>query len=290
MKSLLLGRDGQLGWELARLLPALGESVALGRAQCDLSDRDALAACVREARPDVVVNAAAYTTVDRAEREPDVAFAVNAAAPGVLAEEARRAGALLVHYSTDYVFDGEKRAPYVESDATNPLQVYGRSKLEGEQAIRAAGGRHLILRTSWVYAARGRNFLLAILRKAQVEPRLRVVADQRGTPTWAHDLALLTAALLALRTSPEGTFHAASAGEASWWDFACEIVRLAGLPATVEPIPSAEYPTPTVRPPYTVLSSAALPRATGVAAIGEWRARLSVLDQLEVLRDLGRLL
>jgi dTDP-4-dehydrorhamnose reductase len=278
-----------VGGEFERLAGAGGDLVALGRAQCNLADAGALAACVREVRPAVIVNAAAYTAVDRAEREPALAEAVNGRAPGVLAEEAVRLGAYLVHFSTDYVFDGVKRAPYVESDEPHPLQAYGRSKLAGEIAVRAAGARHAILRTSWVYAHRGRNFVRAILDKARKDGRLRVVADQVGTPTWAQDVARLVAGLLRLRELPEGTFHAAAAGEASWCDFAREILRLAGSTAPVEAVTTAEYPTASRRPAYTVLDSGRLPRTTGLAPIGEWRSRLSAINDFEALRDLGRL-
>lgn len=289
MKILLLGRDGQLGWELARLLPTLGELTALDRRQCDLADASQIASRIRSLRPDAIVNAAAYTAVDRAETESDAAYAVNAAAPSILAAEARKIGAYLVHYSTDYVFDGAKGRPYVESDSTHPLQAYGKSKLEGELGIRAADCEHLILRTSWVYAARGRNFLLSILNKAKTEARLRVVADQIGAPTWAFDIAVLTAALLRLGERPGGTFHAAAAGETTWCDFARGILRLARSPVPVDAIATAEYPAATPRPPYSVLCSTLLTQATGVAAIGDWKERLSVLDDLEVLRHLGGL-
>lgn len=278
-----------MGGEFARLAGAGADLVALGRAQCDLAEPGALSACVREVRPAVIVNAAAYTAVDRAEREPALAEAVNGRAPGVLAEEARRLGAYLVHFSTDYVFDGAKRAPYLESDEPHPLQVYGRSKLAGERAIRAAGARHAIVRTSWVYAHRGRNFVHAILYKARTDGRLRVVADQFGTPTWARDLARLVTDLLRLRELPEGTFHAAAAGEATWCDFAREILRLAGSATPVEAVTTAEFPTASRRPAYTVLDSSRLPRATGLAPIGEWRSRLSAFNEVEALGDLGRL-
>ena len=244
---------------------------------------------VRELRPEVIVNAAAYTAVDRAESDAERAHAVNARAPQLLAEEARRIGAYLVHFSTDYVFDGAKRTPYLESDEPHPLQVYGRSKLEGERAVRAAGCRHVILRTSWIYAHRGKNFVLTMLRKARTQAKLRVVADQRGTPTWAFDVATVVANILRLSHLPEGTFHAAASGETTWCEFAREILRLAGLATPVEAVSTAEYPTPSARPAYTVLDSTLLPRNTGIPAIGDWKARLSALDQLKVLRDLGRL-
>lgn len=273
MRLLLLGKDGQVGYELARVLPQ--EIVALDRKQCNLASIDEVTACVRAARPGLIVNAAAYTAVDRAEQEAALAFAVNAAAPAALATEARRLGAFLVHYSTDAVFDGQKRTPYVESDTLNPLQVYGRSKLAGEEAIRGSGCSHLILRSSWVYAGRGKNFVLTMLEKARAGARLRVVADQRGAPTWARDIAQLTAALLRLRERPQGTFHAAAAGATTWWEFSKEIFRLAGLSAEVESVSTAEYANPTPRPAYSVLDSSLLARTTGVPAIGDWRERLS---------------
>jgi dTDP-4-dehydrorhamnose reductase len=248
-----------------------------------------VSAAVRAARPEVIVNAAAYTAVDRAETEAHDATVINARAPALLAAEARSLGAYLVHYSTDYVFDGAKRAPYVESDATNPMQVYGRTKLEGEAAIRASGCRHVILRTSWVYAGRGKNFVLAILARARSGAPLRVVNDQLGTPTWAHDVAALTVELLKLKELPAGTFHAASAGETTWFEFAQRLVRLAGLTAAVEPISTAAYGSPTPRPLYTVLDSSRLAEATGIAPIGDWGDRLVAFDDLEVLRHLGRL-
>ncbi len=189
MRILLTGRSGQVGWELERALTPLGDLIATDRATLDLADADAIRRVVREVKPDVVVNAVAYTAVDRAETEPELAMRINGDAPGVLAEEAKRLDALLVHYSTDYVFDGTKATPYVETDAPGPLNVYGRTKLEGERAIEAVGGAHLILRTSWVYAPRGRNFFLAIAKKARAGEVLRVVDDQTGTPTSAAFLA-----------------------------------------------------------------------------------------------------
>jgi len=278
-----------VGSAFARLAAPLGEIVAYDRNQCDLTDTASLRARVREVRPNVIVNAAAYTAVERAEREAALADAANGRAPGVIAEEARRLDAYLVHYSTDYVFDGEKRSPYVETDATNPLQAYGRSKLAGEQAIREAGCRHVILRSSWVYAHRGRNFVLAILDRARKEGRLRVVADQTGTPTWARDLAQVSFDLLRLREHPEGTFHAASAGQATWHEFAQEVMRLATLAIPVEAVSTAEFPTAIRRPAYTVLDSGKLARETGVAPIGDWRERLSAFNDFEALRNLGGL-
>jgi dTDP-4-dehydrorhamnose reductase len=274
---------------LARLAPRVGQVVALDRAAGDLFDLEGLRARIRDERPSIIVNAAGYTTVERAEREEDLAHKANGIAPGVIAEEALRLDAYLVHYSTDYVFDGKKRSPYLETDATGPLQAYGRSKLAGELAIGKVGCRHAILRSSWVYAHRGRNFVLAILDRARKEGRLRVVADQVGTPTWAEDLARLTVDLLSLRKLPQGTFHAASAGHGTWHEFAQEVMRLAGLTVPVEAVTTAEFPSAIKRPAYTVLDSRRLPRETGLAAIGDWRERLSAFDQVEALRDLGRL-
>ena len=262
MRILLIGPTGQVGGELAPRLAALGGVVALDRRALDLADPDAIRAGVRGARPDVIVNAAAYTAVDRAESEPDRANAINARAPGVLAEEAKSLGALLVHYSTDYVFDGTKASPYTEGDAPNPLSVYGRTKLGGERAIRVSGCRHLILRTSWVYASRGHNFLLTMLRLGAERSELRVVGDQRGAPTWARDIAAATVRLLA--KPPNGLFHLTAAGETTWHGFAREIMRLAGLTPVVHRIRAAEYPTAARRPANSVLDNARLRAAAGV--------------------------
>jgi dTDP-4-dehydrorhamnose reductase len=262
VKILLTGPTGQIGWELAQRLGALGEVVALDRAALDLADGDAIRARVRALRPDAIVNAAAYTAVDRAESEPDRANAINATAPGVLAEEAKSLGALLVHYSTDYVFDGTKGAPYTEDDAPNPLSVYGRTKLDGERAIQASGCRHLILRTSWVYASRGHNFLLTMLRLGAERPELRVVDDQRGAPTWARDIAEATVTLLG--KPPNGLFHLTAAGATTWHGFSCEIMRLAGLTPLVHRIRTAEYPTAARRPANSLLDNARLRAVAGI--------------------------
>ncbi|HEX6266246.1 MAG TPA: dTDP-4-dehydrorhamnose reductase, partial [Burkholderiales bacterium] len=236
MRILLVGRNGQVGRELAQALAPLGEVNAPSRAQLDLTDADRIAAVVRGASPEVIVNAAAYTAVDRAESEPDAAFSVNASAPRLLAEEAARLGALLVHYSTDYVFDGEKAGPYAEDDTPRPLNVYGASKLAGERAIAAAGCRHLILRTSWVYGPHGSNFMRTILRAARERPELRVVDDQWGAPTSSTALARATARLLP--SHPEGLYHITAAGKTTWYGFARAIVARAGLRTPVVPIRS----------------------------------------------------
>lgn len=260
---LITGKDGQVGWELQRSLMPIGRVVAAGRRELDLADSGALRRGLEELRPDIIVNAAAHTDVDGAEREPGPAHAVNATAPGVLAEQAQRHGSLLVHYSSDYVFDGTKDHPYDVSDPPNPLNAYGRSKLAGESAVQASGAAHLILRTSWVYSSRGRNFLRSILRLAAEREELRIVDDQIGAPTWARFLAEATAhavrQALQERQSgrfESGVFHLATAGETSWHGFASAILertaRLPGAPALrakrVLPIATAGYPAPAARP------------------------------------------
>ena len=268
MKVLLTGRSGQVGFELARVLPPLGEVLSTGRGDLNLADADAIRRAVRAAKPQLIVNAAAYTAVDKAESEPEVAMRINASAPGVLAEEAKRLGAMLVHYSTDYVFDGTKRTGYVEDDAPNPLSVYGRSKLAGERAIRDSGCRHLILRTSWVYGPRGKNFFLTIAGKARAGERLRVVADQRGVPTTSAFLAEKTLALLA--KDANGLLHLVPAGETTWYDFAREIVQLAASTSEVQPIKTGEFPVAARRPANSVLDNRKAAAILG-APMPDWR-------------------
>jgi dTDP-4-dehydrorhamnose reductase len=266
VKILLTGKNGQIGWELCRALAPLGEIAAYDRAELDLAAPDLIVAGVRSAMPDVVINAAAYTAVDQAEREPDAAHAINAVAVSVLAEEAKRAGALLIHYSTDYVFDGTKGAPYVEEDVPNPLNEYGRSKLAGEQAIRETGGPHLILRTSWVYSARGRNFFLTMKRLLQEKEEVRVIVDQVGAPTCAAVIADATAAILRKRDrQPSGVYHLTAAGSTSWHGFATEIARLERSATRVVPIPSEAYPSPARRPRNSRLSNEKLLRQFAIA-------------------------
>ena len=227
MKRILLtGRNGQVGWELERTLAPLGEVLAFDRKGFDLAEPDEICHSLRELKPDIIVNAAAYTAVDRAEAESDMAMAINATAPGIMAEEARRLGALLVHYSTDYVFDGAKSAPYTEEDATGPVNTYGRSKLAGERAIWESGCRHLIFRTSWVYGTRGGNFLRTILRLAAERDELRVVDDQIGAPTWCRMIAEASSLALARPDVPVGLYHLAGSGETSWFGFARAILKL----------------------------------------------------------------
>ena len=294
MRVLVTGCRGQVGSEVARALDGVAEVVAHDRATLDLENAAAVAARVREARPDAIVNAAAYTAVDQAESDEARAHAVNAVAPGVMAEEARKLGALLLHFSTDYVFDGTKAGAYVEDDATAPLGAYGRTKLAGERAIAQAGCDHLVLRTSWVYGPHGRNFMLTMLKLAATREELRIVDDQRGAPTSSLQLARLTRELLApgtgvdreslarLRAHP-GIYHATAAGETTWFGFAEAI--FAGAPAGTRrprlvPIPTKDYPTPARRPANSVLSNARL-AATFGARIPSWREGLGeVLSRL----------
>lgn len=283
-RILVTGAGGQLGFELAHWLAACGDVVAVDRPEIDLADPDAIRRGVREIAPRLIVNAAAYTAVDRAETEAELAHALNARAPEVLADEARKSGAALIHYSTDYVFDGAKAAPYVENDPTNPLGAYGRSKLAGEEAIRAAGADHLVFRTSWVYSSRGSNFLRTILRLAAEREELRVVVNQIGAPTWARLIA--EASAHALRQAMQerrsgnfesGLFHLAAAGETSWHGFASAIVAgRSGLRVkTVMPITTAEYPLPAPRPANSRLNTDAF-RARFGLALPAWETCLQL--------------
>jgi dTDP-4-dehydrorhamnose reductase len=253
LNILLTGRNGQVGGELARLLPALGKVHSTARDELDLADADAVRRLVREGRPQVIVNAAAYTAVDKAEAEPELAMRINGTAPGVMAEEAKRLDALLVHYSTDYIFDGMKSGAYVEDDVPAPLNVYGRTKLAGERAIRQSGCRHLTLRTSWVYGPRGKNFYLTIAAKAAKGERVRVVDDQRGVPTTSRFLAEMTLALLAKEAS--GVVHLVPGGETTWYGFAREIVHLTRSRSEVQPIKTGEFPAAARRPANSVLDN-----------------------------------
>ena len=284
MKILLFGKGGQLGWELQRSLAPLGPVVALdfddrGSLCGDFTDLAGLAACVRAVAPEVIVNAAAHTAVDRAESEPGLARTVNALAPGILAREAARLGAWLVHYSTDYVFDGGGDTPWRENAPTAPLSVYGRSKLAGEEAIRAAGCRHLILRTSWVYAARGGNFARTMLRLAAERERLTVIADQHGAPTGAELIADVSAHALRAEHADRslgGTYHLAAGGETSWHGYASFVIEQARkLGATLKageiaPIGTRDYPTAAARPLNSRLDTSRLRERFGLA-LPDWR-------------------
>ena len=270
---LVTGANGQVGFELAHWLRPYGRVVAIDSDTLDLADADAIARTMRELSPALVVNAAAYTAVDQAEKERDLAFAINAAAPGVLAEEARRVGATLIPYSTDYVFDGAAREPYDEDAPTGPLCVYGASKLEGERRIAASGAAALVFRTSWVYGLRGRNFLLTIRRLAAERDELRIVADQTGVPNWCRALARATARVVAgglpAMRERAGLYHLSSSGPATWYEFARAIVGDVPRPR-VTPIATADYPTPARRPAYGVLATAKFERTFGFA-LPNWR-------------------
>jgi dTDP-4-dehydrorhamnose reductase len=288
-RILLTGGTGQIGWELRRALAPLGEVLAPGRTHLDLADAAALRAAVRDFVPATIVNCAAYTDVEGAEREVDAARLLNVQAPEVLAAEAARAGALMVHFSTDYVFDGQKGEPYAEGDATAPLNAYGQSKLEGEEAVTAAGGAHLIFRTSWVYGLRGRNFLRTIRRLAREREVLRVVDDQAGAPTWSRMIAEGVAQVLATLKRPEGfaaaedvasgVYHLSAGGRTTWYGFAHAIMETDGkagvaVPQLV-PVTTSEYPATVARPAYSVLDCGRAERTFGVR-LPPWREQLAL--------------
>jgi dTDP-4-dehydrorhamnose reductase len=298
---LLTGKTGQIGAELCRLLPQLGNLFVPGRRELDFSNAESVRRVIRETRPHLIINAAAYTAVDAAENDKSNAYAVNTDAPALLAEEAKRLDALLVHYSTDYVFDGSKQSPYNETDETSPLNIYGKSKLGGEEAIRASGVSHLIFRTGWVYAHRGRNFLLTILRLATEREELRIVCDQIGAPTCAMDIAAATTKILTdiyrgntgprLMTSLSSTYHMTAAGETTWYNFAKAILEKAPMVSTdfawfaaatrgrpliarrIVPISTEEFRSPTRRPNYSVLSNTHLSQTFQVA-LPDWAVQL----------------
>lgn len=291
MKRILVtGKSGQLGWELQRALRFLGDVTALSREELDLSHVDDIRRKVRETNPHIVVNAAAYTGVEQAEDHAEEARVINALAPAVLAEEAKKSGILFIHYSTDYVFDGIKSSPYLESDLTNPLNVYGATKLEGEKAIDALGGSYLIFRTSWLYGLRGKNFVLTMLRLAEERDQVRVVDDQVGVPNWSRVVAEATAQAVAEASRRmeagsfaelKGVYHLSGAGAISWFQFAREILKIAGNGRSsanaetekVVRISTADYPARARRPKYSVLGSAKLQERFGVI-VPSWEEQL----------------
>lgn len=282
---LLTGANGQVGWELQRVLAPLGRVVAIDQQQMNLAEPDSIRRVVRDLSPNLIVNTAAYTAVDKAEAEPDLAMAVNGTAPAVLAEEAKRLKAGLVHYSTDYVFDGTKTDAYTEEDQPNPLGVYGRTKLAGEEAVRSSGVPHLILRTSWIYGARGHNFLLTMRRLGAERPELRVVDDQVGAPTWCRALAEVTGQMLAV-CGPSGLaersdlYHVTNAGETSWCGFARQILEKSDLRAKVTAIRTSEYPAPARRPANSRLMNGKLQRVFGLS-LPPWDESLALcLDEM----------
>ena len=294
MKILLIGTTGQVGSELQQSLPKIGEVVALDRSKLDLSDRASIQEQISQNKPDIIVNAAAYTAVDKSETEPDLAMAINAHAPKAIAIAAQNIGAKVLHISTDYVFDGQNHTPYLETDPTLPLGVYGESKLLGEQGVKENCDRHIILRTAWVYGARGHgNFVKTMLRLGADREELKVVADQIGSPTWSYDIAEAIANLLSSDEDPSvnGTYHFSNSGVASWYDLAVATFTEAkqlGFSLKIErvlPITTAEFPTPTQRPPYSVLSKAKIVETLGVYP-PHWRESLKkMLAQWQILQD-----
>ena len=271
MRILVLGRSGQVGTALTQSLQGLGELIALDRAQLDLTNPDAIRTTLREIQPQIVINAAAYTAVDAAESDQAMAFQINAVAPRVMAEESERLGAALIHYSTDYVFDGGKQGAWIEDDATAPLSIYGHSKLAGEQAITDVGGTHLILRTSWVYGLHGKNFLLTMLKLAESRDSLAIVDDQIGAPTWALTIADATSAIIRDAGEPgqlaalSGIYHLCAGGHTSWFGFAQAIFSHASVQRKpqLRPITTAEYPTPAQRPHNSILNTDKFRRSFG---------------------------
>jgi dTDP-4-dehydrorhamnose reductase len=295
LRIVIVGRGGQIAWELQRRMAGIGEIAAIGRPDIDLCDPDPMRHIIRRLEPQVLVNAAAFTAVDRAEAEPERAMALNAVAPGVMAEEAQRLGALFVHYSTDYVFDGRKTSPYTELDQANPLNVYGASKLAGDHAVEAVGGAFLIFRTSWVFAPRGNNFLLTIMKLAAQREELRVVDDQTGAPTSSHDIAAATAQIIRQMSAGHdaigglgdraGIYNMTSQGSTSWCGFAATIVeemRSRGMHhgrlARIIPIAASEYPAAAMRPKNSCLCNEKL-RATFGVALPEWKTSLAHVMQ-----------
>jgi dTDP-4-dehydrorhamnose reductase len=278
-KILLIGKEGQVGGELSSLLQPLGELIVFGEEDLDLTQEDRIREKLRDVQPHVIVNAAAYTAVDQAEDQPDLAMAINGIAPAILAEEAKKLGAALVHYSTDYVFDGEKQEPYTEKDLPNPLGVYGRTKLAGDEAIQFTSLPHFIFRTSWVYGLKGKNFLLTMQRLAKERDELKIVDDQIGAPTWSRTIAQTTANVLTQvlpQSSPgdlsrfeqaSGLYNLVCGGKTSWFGFAQAILEASSLSQNTKliPIPTSEYPTPAKRPKNSVLSTEKLKSAFGIA-------------------------
>ncbi|MEK6208853.1 MAG: dTDP-4-dehydrorhamnose reductase [Pseudomonadota bacterium] len=286
MRILLIGGEGQVGWELRRTLAPLGTVHAPLRSDLDLESADSIIRVVRETRAQLIVNAAAYTAVDRAETDVDTATRVNGDAVGILAEEAKRGGAVLVHYSTDYVFGGNKAGPYTETDEPDPINVYGHTKLLGEKRIREVNPPHLIFRTSWVYGARGRNFLLTIQKLAKERPVLKVVDDQTGCPTWCRLIAEATAQVVTKSANAQGLdpawfqehgglYHLAAQGSTTWYAFARAILESQEKQARVTAISSADYPTPARRPRNSALDSSRIQRQLGIA-LPDWRAGLEL--------------
>lgn len=290
MKIILLGKNGQVGWELQRTLAPLGKLIAIDQGDLDLVDTRAIRSTVRAINPDLIVNAAAYTAVDKAEEEADLAMAINGVAPGILAEEAKLCRAALIHYSTDYVFDGAGNIPYTEDDKPNPLNTYGKTKLKGDRLIQEKDVPHLIFRTSWVYGLRGSNFLLTILRLAQEEEKLSVVNDQFGAPTWCRMIAEVTSMVVsrgikdiwAYTESNRGLYNLSAAGQASWYLFAEQIMQLASERdikcRKIKAVLTSEYKTPARRPSFSVLDNKKLYQQFGLK-LPSWKSSLELAFQ-----------
>ena len=286
-KVLLIGAKGQVGQELQLTLPQLGEVISIGREELDLTNLEKISQLIREIHPDYLVNAAAYTAVDKAETEPDLAYSINAIAPKIMAESAEKIKAKFLHISTDYVFDGRKNTPYLESDLTNPLGVYGQSKLRGEEEIKTVNSQAIILRTAWVYGSYGKsNFVKTMLRLGKEREELKVVVDQVGSPTWAKDIATAITQLLINVDNPAGIYNFTNSGVASWFDLTKAIfeeAKISGIPLKIQrviPITTAEYPTPAVRPAYSVLSGQKISQQLGYIP-PYWRDSLkAMLNQL----------
>ncbi|NCT43950.1 MAG: dTDP-4-dehydrorhamnose reductase [Microcystis aeruginosa G11-09] len=286
-KVLLIGAKGQVGQELQLTLPQLGEVISISREELDLTNSEKIGQLIREIHPDYLVNAAAYTAVDKAETEPELAYSINATAPKIMAESAEKIQAKFLHISTDYVFDGRKNTPYLETDLTNPLGVYGQSKLRGEEEIKTVNSQAIILRTAWVYGSYGKsNFVKTMLRLGKEREELKVVVDQVGSPTWAKDIAAAITQLLINADNPAGIYNFSNSGVASWFDLTKAIfeeAKISGIPLKIQrviPITTAEYPTPAARPAYSVLSGQKISQQLGYIP-SYWRDSLkAMLNQL----------
>jgi dTDP-4-dehydrorhamnose reductase len=287
IRIVVTGAAGQVGGELLQSLASLGDILAPSRADLDLANSTAIETYLRETKPHWIVNPAAYTAVDKAESEPGLAQAINAEAPAVIGREAKALGAKVIHFSTDYVFTGQGTTPWLETDPTGPLGVYGATKLAGEQALLASGAEAIVLRTSWVYGATGKNFLRTILNLAKSKEELRIVADQHGSPTWSRDLARLSAHILRTGAFVPGIYHAAGSGETTWAGFAAEAIRLtqAHFPeaklAKITPIPSSEYPTPAARPGNSRLNCTKLAQTYGYTMLDWHDSLIQVLAEMQ---------
>lgn len=275
MRILLLGKDGQLGWELQRTLAPLGQVYAYSRKEFDLNLIDSLRAYIRQLRPTHIINAAAYTAVDKAANDRELAYQINGLAPGVLAEEARKLDALLVHYSTDYIFDGKKGSPYEEDDVPAPLNEYGKTKLAGEEAVQAACEKYLIFRTSWIYGRRGKNFLNTMLQLLEQNKELKVVDDQFGSPTWSRLIAEATAQILIQDSPYAGVYNLSCAGKTTWYGFAKAIFQRLGRQAQLHPIDSSQYPSKVIRPANSVLSNEKVAQDFGIR-LPSWERALDL--------------